>query len=152
MARTWTDTNLINAVQSESSIAGVLRKLNLRPVGGNYQSIKNHIKRLNLNTGHWTGQGWRKGSTNAVRKARPLDEVLVANSPTTATWHLRNRLINAGLLEARCSQCFIVDWQGQPLSLHLDHTNGDRTDNRIDNLRLLCPNCHSQTPTYCQKK
>lgn len=81
----------------------------------------------------------------------PLDELLVSNRPQTSRTHLKGRLIKEGLLKEKCSVCGIVDWMGRPLSLHLDHINGKPKDNRIENLRLICPNCHSQTETYSGK-
>ena len=67
-----------------------------------------------------------------------------------AKWRagVRKRLLDEGLLKARCSDCGISHWQGRELSLHRDHLNGLNEDNRLINLRLLCPNCHSQTPTF----
>lgn len=80
----------------------------------------------------------------------PLAELLVFDRKTNRT-HLKQRLLKAALLEFRCYQCGISDWQGWPLSLELEHKNGDRRDNRLKNLCLLCPNCHSQTPTHGSK-
>lgn len=81
----------------------------------------------------------------------PLEELLVRGRQTGRT-HLKRRLFAAGLLQERCYDCGIVEWCGKPLSLHLDHINGVPDDNRLENLRLLCPNCHSQTPTFCRSK
>jgi 5-methylcytosine-specific restriction endonuclease McrA len=62
--------------------------------------------------------------------------------------HLKGRLLGAGLKEGRCELCGINEWRGEPLSLALHHVNGDGQDNRLENLQLLCPNCHSQTPNF----
>src|SRR5579864_7456000 len=62
--------------------------------------------------------------------------------------HVKVRLLRAGILKNRCSECGIDEWRGAPLSMHIDHVNGVKDDHRLENLRMLCPNCHSQTPTY----
>lgn len=62
--------------------------------------------------------------------------------------HVKTRLLRAGLLENRCSECGLAEWRGMPLKAHIDHINGIKNDNRLENLRMLCPNCHSQTNTY----
>ena len=64
---------------------------------------------------------------------------------------MKRRLIKEGILKDKCYECGISEWRGKKLSLHLDHINGDNTDNRLKNLRVLCPNCHSITETYCGK-
>jgi hypothetical protein len=66
-------------------------------------------------------------------------------------WNLKRRLLAAGLKEPRCERCGIEDWLGEPLALPLHHINGDNRDDRLENLMLLCPNCHSQTENFAER-
>jgi 5-methylcytosine-specific restriction endonuclease McrA len=75
-----------------------------------------------------------------------LEKILVRGSTYRGNSKLRVRLIEAGLLAPECAECGLTTWRGEPLPLHLDHINGDHTDNRLENLRILCPNCHAITP------
>ncbi len=79
--------------------------------------------------------------------AMPLERLLAANQPRSRN-NIKQRLITEGVKENSCEQCGISHWHERPLSLCLHHVNGDRHDNRLENLRLLCPNCHSQTPNF----
>lgn len=90
--------------------------------------------------------------TDTIRKnrgprAKDISEYLIKGSHIKTT-HLKNRLIKEGMLKGVCKKCGINQWLGNDITLQLDHINGDNCDNRIENLRLLCPNCHSQTPTF----
>ncbi len=84
-------------------------------------------------------------------QATPIAELLVAGRPHNRT-HLKRRLLNAGLKENRCEECGLTEWLDQPLNMALHHVNGDGADNRLDNLRLLCANCHSQTPSFARRR
>lgn len=145
--RNYTDNDLREAVRASVSIAGVLRKLGLVPAGGNYHNIHILVQGLGLNTSHWTGQGHRKGSHSPVA-SNPIEKLLVRGRMVNSN-HLKIRLIKEGYMKDECSECKLHEWRGKPLVLHLDHRSGDRSDNTLENLRLLCPNCHSQTKTYC---
>jgi 5-methylcytosine-specific restriction endonuclease McrA len=80
-----------------------------------------------------------------------LSEILNGKHPTYQTLKLKKRLIKEEILEHKCSICEINEWQGKEISLQLDHIDGNNHNHRLENLRLLCPNCHSQTDTYCGK-
>lgn len=75
----------------------------------------------------------------------PLEQVLRSS---LSRWHKKRRLLRDGILTNRCERCGISDWRGKPLAIHIDHINGVKDDWRLENLRMLCPNCHSQTPTF----
>ena len=147
--RSWTDTELIAAIADSISVSEVLRKLNLKPVGSNYKTVYLHSKRLSVSLEHLKGQAWSRGKTGTTGGMRKdLEEILVEDSTYTNTSFLKSRLVRAGFLVDVCYICGISEWLNKPLTLQLDHINGRNLDNRIQNLRLLCPNCHAQTPTY----
>jgi hypothetical protein len=133
-------------VSTSRSLAQVLAKLQLRP-GGNQSRLKRRIQGLHIDSSHFLGQGWRLSDRRPPIPAAPLEEVLVRGR-LTQTSDLRRRLVQEGLKEARCEVCGLDTWNGDPIPLELDHVNGVRDDNRLANLRLICPNCHAQTPTY----
>jgi hypothetical protein len=137
-------------VLKSTSVRQVLTALGLKEAGGNYFSIKHLIAENEIDSSHFTGQGHLKGKTHSWSVKKPMKDIL-KRGVKFHTSHLRKRLIAEGYLEDVCSCCGGKDWMGDPLTLHLDHINGDRIDHRMKNLRLLCPNCHSQTDTYCGK-
>ena len=146
----WTIDNLKEAVASSINIAQVFSKLNLKPSGPSYKAFHSDVEQHNIDTAHLLGKGHMFGRNHTLILATPLEEVQVEHS-TYPTSRLRQRLLKEGILEAVCSICGIKDWMGNSLTLHLDHINGRHRDHRSENLRLLCPNCHSQTENYCSR-
>lgn len=99
-------------------------------------------------------QAWDKAIQRGAIKSRPQTkpiEYYLVLGRRCNTSHLKRRLISEGLLKSECYKCGITDWLGELLVLQLDHKNGNELDNRLENLWILCPNCHSQTPTYGSK-
>lgn len=146
--RSWTDEELIAAVKVSRSYRNVLILLQLIPAGGNYEQIKRRIADLSISTAHFTGIGWNIGLKFVPNPAQPL-EVLLVKDGRAQSFVLKKRLFQEGLKKPECELC---GWAQMSLDgripVELDHINGDHYDNRIENLRILCPNCHSLQPTH----
>lgn len=144
----YTEKELINAVQNSFSIRQVLINLNVQPYGGNYQVLKRNIKALNLDTSHFKGQGWNRGNYSP---RRPITEYL-NNKYQISSHKLRLRLLKEKYFDHKCYNCNLTHWNDQPIPLELEHKDGNNKNNKLENLTLLCPNCHAQTPTYRRRK
>ena len=147
MKRNYTVEDLQEAVADNKSIAGVLRQLGLRPVGGNYRTIKHLIAVNDIDFSHFTGQGWNVGLKFRPKTAITDEKVFVINSDYRCSWRLRERYKKVTGI-SYCEQCGLSSWQGHTIPLEIHHVNGINTDNRLDNLKLLCPNCHALTNNY----
>lgn len=144
----YTDEQLTIAVVDSTSYAQVIRKLGLAQAGGTQLHIKNRIRALCLDTSHFVGQAHGKGKRALNRLS--TDSVLILGSPLDLKPKrelLKRCMIESGL-EYKCSECGQLPiWNDEELVIEIDHVNGNHWDNRPENLRFLCPNCHSQQKT-----
>ena len=146
--RSWTEDQLRKAVKESFSFRQVIKKLGLVPAGGNYAQLQQYVVEFKLDTSHFKGRGWNKGLTGFSQYRVPLEKILVRGS-SFQSYKLKRRLFKAGLKPQHCEKCGWAELsETGHLPLELDHINGDRRDNRLDNLRILCPNCHSLTASY----
>jgi len=144
----WSIEQLKTAAKESSSIRQVLFKLGLVPAGGNYVQVQSYLKLHKVDTKHFKGKAWNKGMLGRSMPHIPIEDILVKDS-SYQSYKLKNRLFRLGLKSPKCEMC---GWAKKSidgrLPLELDHINGNRMDNRIDNLQILCPNCHSLQPTH----
>lgn len=133
----------------------VLRRLGITPAGGSHYYISQRIKREGLDTSHFLGSRANRGDDHKGGPDRLSAETILVNgrlSRRESVLKLRRALDEIGRPRS-CDECGMgEEWNGKFLVLHIDHINGDNVDNRAENLRYLCPNCHSQTGTYCRAK
>jgi hypothetical protein len=144
--RKYTDQQLVDAVKTSYSIRAVLQKIGLTPAGGNYETIRKKVNELNLDTSHFLGQAILRGATHAY-STRSLRDVLV-HQKLENTWRLKARLLSEGVKKHQCERCCNTEWLGCLIPLELHHKDGDRTNNALHNIELLCPNCHALTDNY----
>lgn len=135
---------------SSRSCSEVLRKLGLRPAGGNHKTIYKYLARWEISTAHFDQDAIRREALH--RPPKPLAELLVEHS-TYHRGHLKRRLLAEGIKQPICELCGQGNtWRGRPLALILDHINGVADDNRLENLRIVCPNCAATFDTHCGRK
>lgn len=143
-------------VKESKTISEVIRKLGLRVAGGNFKSIKNRIKKFDIDTSHFDANFVRneklKSHTELFIK-RKLVDCLVENSDYNNRSSIKKRLFEEGLKINKCELCGQDEnWYGKKMTLILDHINGVWNDNRIENLRIVCPNCNATLDTHCGKQ
>lgn len=147
----YTKEKLEEAAIKSNSIAQVIRYLGMTVCGGTYALIKRNLMKFEIDSSHFTGQAWHKGKRE--RRKNP-EEYFIHRKDQSKRVNgkvLKSALVATGR-EYKCEKCGNNGrWMNNDLVLQLDHINGDLTDDRKENLMLLCPNCHSQTSTFCGK-
>lgn len=139
------DAQFSKAVEENISVAGVIRSMGRAMVGTSYRLVHEEVKRLGLDTSHWKGRA--HATTRPLRKFNQDDLVTDSN---IATSRIKKVILREGLIHYTCSICGCEPrWMGKPLVLRLDHKDGIRNNHSLTNLRFLCPNCDSQTSTFC---
>lgn len=136
-------------VKESFSYAQLAKKIgyyNVENNGSAYRNIHNMIDELDLDTSHFKGKGWLKGQKYDNQKYIQFDEYIKGNSVQTNK--LRIKLLKEGLKEHKCECCQNTTWNDQPIPLEVHHEDGDKDNNDISNLKLLCPNCHALTDNY----
>jgi hypothetical protein len=144
--------NLEKYVSRSRSFTHVLLNMGLAPSGGNLPIIKKYINQYQLDTSHFLSkQQLGEIGCKKTKNWKPLSEILVENS-NFSNVHLKNRLYKEGIKERVCELCQQDEnWKNKKMNLILDHINGNRYDNRLNNLRIVCPNCNATLPTHCKK-
>lgn len=128
------------------SFAELCRRLGLKPEGSNPKTLRKKMNEFNVDYSHFTGQRWNTNKNNPVYKGKYLPNLCEHSSLNSSK--AKKLVYNLGLKENKCENCGITEWLGNPITCELHHINGDPTDNRIENLQILCPNCHSQTDNF----
>lgn len=128
--RNYTDQNIIEYSLEVKSLAGLLKKLNLKPSGGNYRQMKKNLCRLNIDTKHWTGQAWNKNQQ-------------LKDWKDYSSKNIKKHLIK--VKTHKCEKCKLKNWNGKQIPLEIHHIDNNNRNNEFKNLQLLCCNCHAQT-------
>ena len=140
-----------SAISKERVVDVCLKSNSMAKAAAELNIHFNTLKRLAiLYNCYQPNQGFKGGQKITPAKIT-LSEILNGNHPYFQTYKLKNRLLKEGLIEDRCAICKLESWNNKKINLELDHIDGDRTNHIRNNLRLLCPNCHSQTDTYRSK-
>lgn len=146
------EEELRTIVNKCTSVRQVLISMNLVPKGGNYNILKNRIESLNIDTTHFTGKGWRRGKEFGIERMSIRDILIKDSRYSTGSPRqsskIKNLLFRLGIKDKRCEECGILNWMNKDIGFELHHIDGDSLNNEINNLKILCPNCHSQTSNF----
>jgi 5-methylcytosine-specific restriction endonuclease McrA len=133
------DDEIVEACKSSFSMAEAASK-----VGIHFNTFRRKAIKLGVYSPNQSGKGISKPNSTKI----PLQEILEGKHPYYQTNKLRKRLIKEGIKKEECEECHITDWNNKRVAFELEHMDGDRTNHKLENLKILCPNCHSQTETY----
>jgi hypothetical protein len=152
----FTPSELQKLLDESNSYGDLLRKINMNPKGGNPETLKKIIQEFNLDETQLNinrSNLYRNNAKVTHKKVKiPIEDIIMNNKyPNYRTSFLFKRLIREGYKEYKCERCGLTEWQGQPIPLQLHHKDGVHTNNLLNNLEVLCPNCHALTDTYCGK-
>lgn len=145
----YTEEQLRESIKISKSIAGTLKKLGVSPYGGNYDVFKKAVKYFEIDTSHFIGKGWNKGMKIPPKK--PI-EAYLNNKISITSYKLCKRLLKEGKKIHKCEICNREKWNGNDIPLELHHKNGNNKDNALENIQLVCPNCHALTDNYRNRK
>lgn len=145
----WSKENLSKIVSESYSQAEVIKALGLKPAGGSYSQLRKYISKYNLDTSHFTGSLWHSNPklSNEDKKLNSLEDILQENTNYSSD-RLKKRLIDIGYKLAKCECCGNSEWNGKEIPLELHHIDGNHYNNKLENLQILCCNCHAQTDNY----
>ena len=141
----YTEKNLSKICSESFSYSQCLQKMGIVPAGGNYAILKKYIKLYNIDISHFTLQAWNRGKT--LPPKRSLEDYL-SNKKAIQSYKLKKRLLKEKIFQHQCNNCCKNTWLGKPIPLELHHLDGNSLNNNLNNLSLLCPNCHALTSNY----
>lgn len=150
MKKTYTELDLIESVKVSYNFCEVCRKLGIKHTGGNsYERVRNKIKDLGLDTSHFKGKRSAVGVKNgSFTRRKTAEQILTKHVPNRLSHRILKRALIETGIEYKCIKCGIIEWMDSPITLDIDHLDGDWSNCEKNNLRFICPNCHRQTDTY----
>jgi len=144
-----TDEQIIEAVKLSKTMSEAAAIVKLK-----FETFKRRAQHLDIYKPNQYRKGIKRSESEFEKQTIPLEEILNGKHPSYNTSRLRKRLIKAGLKENKCEEkdCTVSDWKGKSLTCELHHIDGDRTNHKLNNLQIICPNCHSQTDSFARRK
>lgn len=139
----WNLSEIEKAVKESINFTEVLEKIGIPRYGNNNKTLKNILDANNIDYSHFTGRA-RTYTTSYIEASEYLN-----TDKKIKTSKLKNKLIKENIVENKCDICGLTNWLDKPIVLQLHHIDGNPNNNSLENLQLLCPNCHSQTDNYC---